>query len=421
VNPTLVDPKRKAGRALSIEGPVAGLGVRRRIEIEGGRIARVADPCGRADLILDDRHRIFPGFIDGHVHAREDPTGRDRFKEDFLSAGLAAIRGGVVAFAEMPNNPAPPIDDGSYEAKESLAARCPVDVILYAGIRAGSRPLSKRVPYKAYLGATTGTVGFRDADEAREALAPYAGCWVTFHAESPLGSIGAGRPGDSRPPEDEVEGIDLALRLARELGLRPHIAHVSTEAGLDRIRAARRDGFPVTCEVTPHHLFFDRTSRPRFLRAPWLFMNPPLREPSDRAALLAALAGGEIDWVATDHAPHLPQDKDGGAAGVPGLDTLGGFASWLIAERISEARVAEAFAGAPGRFLELFRPEGWGRIAEGSVASLTVLGLGVPWTVGAADLRTRCGWSPFEGITLPGDAAWTIVRGIAHPAASARG
>ncbi|MBN1420354.1 MAG: amidohydrolase family protein [Planctomycetes bacterium] len=423
MNPILHDPKRKAGRSISIEGVLAGVAARRRIEIEDGCIAAVLDPNGRANLVLDDSHRIFPGFVDGHVHAREDATGRHRHKEDFRSAGLAAIRGGVVAFAEMPNNPEPPVDEPSYAAKEALTAHCPVDVILYAGIRAGTRPLARPVPYKAYLGPTTGTLGFRDAGEAREALAPYAGCWVTFHAESPLAEGGTGRGArseDGRSPEAEEEGIALALSLARDLSLHAHVAHVSTAAGLDRIRAARRGGLAVTCEVTPHHLFFDRASRPRFARAAWLTMNPPLREPSDRAALLQALADGEIDWVATDHAPHLASEKDRGAAGVPGLDTLGGFAAWLLAEGLSEVRLAEAFSGAPGRFLDRFRPEGWGRIEPGAIGSLTILRVDAPWTVRAEDLRTRCGWSPFEGVSLPGDAAWTVVRGIPYASPARR-
>ncbi|MDP9249546.1 MAG: amidohydrolase family protein, partial [bacterium] len=105
---------------------------RGRIEIDqSGTISKIGSPTGVADFVFKDE-LIFPGFIDLHVHAREDTSHKEDYKEDFKTAGEAAINGGVVAFAEMPNNPEPPVNDKSYEDKKSLTKNCEVPVLLYA-------------------------------------------------------------------------------------------------------------------------------------------------------------------------------------------------------------------------------------------------------------------------------------------------
>src|ERR1700751_3925860 len=139
-----------------IEGLLADIdGVRHgQVLIENGVIAAVGADLGKAQHVFDDGCLVFAGMGDVHIHAREDVTGRDNHKETFATAAAAALHGGVIHVADMPNNPAAPVDEESYAAKERLVAEAnlPVAFTLYAGIGPGTRPLGRRVPYKAYMG-----------------------------------------------------------------------------------------------------------------------------------------------------------------------------------------------------------------------------------------------------------------------------
>ena len=152
------------------------------------------------------------------------------------------------------------------------------------------------------------------------------------------------------------------------------------------IRAARARGLPVTAEVTPHHLFFDVESITPTNR-PWMQMNPPLRSPADRAAMLEALRDGTADYLATDHAPHTIAEKERGISGQPHLDTCGPFVTWLLVEQgFTPERIAAICSANPGVFVNAFRPEKYGRLAPGYVGALTVLDLRRPTTVRREDL-----------------------------------
>ena len=148
----------------------------------------------------------------------------------------------------------------------------------------------------------------------------------------------------------------------------------------------------------------------------WLQINPPLRGPEDRLQIIEALRTGEIDYLATDHAPHTIEEKSVGTSGVPHLDTYGAFAAWLIAEQaFTPEDIARVCAFNPGKFVRPFLPAGfglgYGRIEGGYVGSLTIVDPAKPYTVTRESLRTKCGWSPFEGHTLPGSVRYTVVRG----------
>src|SRR5258708_1442821 len=139
-----------------IEGLLADIdGIRYgQVAIEQGVIAAVGGGLGKADHVFPESCLIFAGMGDIHIHAREDVTGEQNYKETFATAAAAALHGGVVHVADMPNNPAAPIDDASYTAKENLvaAARLPITFTLYGGVGPGTRPLTRKVPYKAHMG-----------------------------------------------------------------------------------------------------------------------------------------------------------------------------------------------------------------------------------------------------------------------------
>ncbi|HEY4508163.1 MAG TPA: amidohydrolase family protein [Candidatus Paceibacterota bacterium] len=396
------------------------------IDTGTGLINEVKSPTKQCDLNLPSDCVVFPGFVDTHVHGREDTTGTENYKEDFVTLGLAALNGGVVHVAEMGNNPLPPTDDSTYAAKEDLTKKSAVPVTLYAMMGPGTRPLRRKVPYKLCHARTTGAndIIFFPSRASIEATAErYAGEVVCHHPED--SEILKARAEEllherKRPPEAEVSAIDFALYLTRKHKFKKsRLCHCSVCTGIQNATAAKKRGMPVTCEVAPHHLFFDLSMVTNENR--WrMQMNPPLRTPEDRQFCINALRWGDIDALATDHAPHTDEDrKVRRTSGHPHLDTLGAFVTWLmVTHKFSPPDIARICCARPAEFLNEFLPlsfgRGYGKIAAGFMGSLTVLNLNRPVTVAKENLRTKCGWSPFEGITFPGSVEYTVVRGQVH-------
>ncbi len=383
-----------------------------RVEIDRktGLIQTVGEPLGEADLIVE-KGFIFPGFVDLHIHAREDASGQQTYKEDFESAAQAAAHGGVVCAADMPNNSTAPITSETYLVKKDLCKDKAIDFLLYAGIGPGAKPLSFPVPYKVFMGPSVGYLFFKNFKQLEETIKSYRGCSISFHCENP-----AMIREDERPPQAEISAIEFALKLIQIYNLRGNICHCSTKEGIEKIREAKRRGARVTCEVTPHHLYFDESmlqgSPPPLLPKKWWRVNPPLRSPKDRKALLKALLDGTIDYLASDHAPHTKEEKEKGLSGMPHLDTYGAFCTWLMAEQnFKPEDIARVCSYNPGLFVNNFSREKCGKIEKGYLASFTILDLETPTIVSAKDLKTKCKWSPFEGIAFPGSVQYTIHRG----------
>ena len=382
-----------------------------------GLIEHVGPTEGRSDIDTTGC-LIFPGFGDIHIHAREDSSGTQTYKEDFASASAAAINGGVVHVADMPNNPIAPIDDRTYAAKEALTSSSAVHITLYAGIGPNTSPLKRHVPYKAFMGPSVGDLFFTSQAQLESVIANYRGKNVSFHCEDPEileANKHAPTHEQKRPASAEISATEFALHLIEKYELVGKLCHYSTRGGLEKILAARARGLRVTLEVTPHHLYFDDSMLTENNRLS-LQMNPPLRSPEDRLALIAALKRGDIDYIATDHAPHTLAEKIKGASGVPHLDTYGAFATWLMAgHNFSAQDIARICAFNPGQFVREFLPtsfgEGYGRIAPGYVGSLSILNLNHPYKVSRDSVKTKCGWSPFEGHIFPGSVHSTIIRG----------
>ena len=390
------------------------------INTDTGLIESVGPCTGQSDIDLSGCI-IFPGFGDIHIHAREDAGGTQTYKEDFATISAAAIHGGVVQVADMPNNPVAPIDDASYSTKEQLTKKSAVTITLYAGIGPQTRPLNRHVPYKAFMGPSVGDLFFSSKQQLEDVIVNYRGKNVSFHCEDPA-ILEANKDAPlhelKRPASAEISATEFALYLIEKYDLVGKLCHYSTRDGLPLIAAAKARGVKVTCEATPHHLFFD-TSMITPENRQWLQMNPPLRSEEDRIALIAALKSGLVDYVATDHAPHKLDEKIAGASGVPHLDTLGAFATWLMAEQeFSPTDIARVFAHNPGQFVREFLPQslgkGFGLIAPGYVGSLTVLDPKRPYLVTRDSVKTKCGWSPFEGYILPGSVRYTVIRGKSY-------
>ena len=382
-----------------------------------GLITRVGEETGGSDIDTTGC-LIFPGFGDIHIHAREDASGEQMYKEDFATMSAAAVHGGVVQVADMPNNVIAPVNDLLYAQKEKLTAKSDVHVTLYAGIGPETHPLTRHVPYKAFMGPSVGDLFFTSAEQLEQAIARYRGRNVSFHCEDPIimdAHRSAPTHEERRPAQAEVSATAFALELIERYDLQGKLCHYSTREGLPMILAAKRRGVRVTAEVTPHHLFFDSSMLTDKNRL-WLQMNPPLRAPEDRLAMIEALRRGDIDYVATDHAPHSHEEKRQGHSGVPHLDTLGAFATWLMREHnFTQQDICRVFATRPGEFVREFLPpslgEGFGRLAAGYAGSLTILHMNTPYAVTRDSVKTKCAWSPFEGFTFPGSVRATVLLG----------
>jgi dihydroorotase len=440
----LVDPA--AGR----EGPGE-------IVVVDGRLEAVTWLEGSEADGIDDRGVIVaPGFIDLHVHLRE-PGNEDA--ETVASGLAAAAHGGFTTVCVMPNT-TPALDEPGVLARiraAGVASGSSVELLAHGAVTVG-----RDGETLAALGelADAGVVGFSDdgapvasASILRSALA-YAGALglpivdhpeergLTEGAEANDGFVATvlGLRGWPVAAEGAAVARDLAVLadVVRDVpGARLHLTHVSTAGALDLIRRAKAAGLPVTCDVTPHHLAltdewvagarrwaWDASGDPwrddAMTAAPYdssLRVNPPLRAPEDAAAVLAALADGTADAVATDHAPHTEVDKavefGSAATGISGIETaLGLLLATVDAGKLPLARAIESLTTGPSRVLAgRSRRNGSVGLVEGAPADLVVFDRSDPWLVTAESLTSRGKNSPLLGRELPGRIIVTFAGG----------
>jgi dihydroorotase len=211
------------------------------------------------------------------------------------------------------------------------------------------------------------------------------------------------------PAAAESVCVARDVQIAELTGARLHIAHLSAKASLEQVRFAKKSGLHVTCEVTPHHFTLideDVTYDSRFK------MNPPLAAREDRESLLAGLADGTVDAIATDHAPHEPAIKDvefdKAPFGILGFETAIGLAleQLVHTNRIPLMRMVELFTTGPARVLGKER-----KLAPGEPADVTIFSLDRPWTYSVKGSASKSRNSPFDGRTFKGGSAATVVAG----------
>ena len=383
--------------------------------IEGETIAAVGPALSvlAGTRVVDaDGLLVFPGLIDPHVHLRE-PGGEH--KEDFTSGTCAALAGGFTTVLAMPNTQPPITDQETLARTLALAASKAVcDFGFFAGATADNATevagLGEAVGLKLYMGSSTGSLLVADLAGQVAHFEHYPGL-IAVHAEDEeavahFAERGAAR-GQRRPPLCAALAVARALVLADHFQHRLHICHVTTGAELALIRDAKARGVPVTCEVTPHHLFLTDADEARL--GPLGRMNPPLRSQEEGEALWANL--DIVDNLATDHAPHTLEEKRNPTppAGVPGLETALPLLLTAVHDgRLSLRKVARLTSVGPAAIYGLPHK---GRIAPGHDADLTLVDPDVEWTIGERPLFTRCGWSPFEGDKVKGRVERVFLRG----------
>jgi dihydroorotase len=417
----------RGGRVLD---PAGGVDRVRNILVDKGKIVRLISPrtpvpreFRGADEIDASGRLVVPGLIDMHVHLRE--PGHE-YKETIASGCDAAAAGGITAVVCMPNTE-PPNDNASVTEFILQKARSHGGVIVYP---AGAISAGQKGETLAEMGdmKAAGAVAFTDdgrpvmnAGLMRCALeyADGLGLPIISHCED-LALKGRGQMNEGanstrfglRPIPPQVEEVMVArdIALCELTGARLHIAHVSAEASLRHIRAAKKRRLRVTAETAPHYLWLDDGAVAGYDTN--TKVNPPLRSQSDVEALRRALRDGTLDAVATDHAPHSPVEKEVeyevASPGVIGLETSLGLVLRLVNENVITLKRAIALmTSGPARALGL----PGGTLSPGADANITIIDLDREWTVEPSSFASRSRNTPFAGWQLKGRAAATIVRG----------
>jgi len=384
-----------------------------------GTGARVVDAGGLVAL---------PGFVDLHTHLRE--PGRED-TETIATGSAAAALGGYTAVFAMANTD--PVADTAVVVEHVWRRGREVGLVDVHPV--GAVTVGLRGERLAELGAMAASAAgvrmfsddgrcvgdpllMRRALEYSTALDAVIAQHAEDHrltdgAQAHEGEVAArlGLTGWPAAAEESIIARDCLL--ARDAGARLHVCHVSTAGSAELLRWFRANGVRVTAEVTPHHLLLDHERLPGF--DPVYKVNPPLRAPDDVQALRRALADGVIDCVATDHAPHAPQDKDcewsAARPGMLGLQTAlsvvvqtmvrTGMLDWRgVAAVLSERPAAVAGLTDQGRPLEVGEP-----------ANLVLVDPQATWTVRGADLASLSGNTPYEAMLLPATVVTTVLRG----------
>lgn len=386
------------------------------IVIEDGRIAEITETTIQPDPSVSETIDasgclVLPGVIDSHVHFRE-PGLTD--KADIASESRAAAAGGVTTYFDMPNTVPQTTALEALEEKFRLAAeKSRVNYSFFFGATNDNLPLidrldATRIPgVKLFMGSSTGNM-LVDRREALERIFSTVKMPVMAHCEDTSiinRNMEEARRSDPRFPDVSLhplirsaeacyESTSLAVSLARRYGTRLHVAHLTTARELELFAP----GDPqITAEATVGHLFFTDEDYARL--GSRIKVNPAVKTRNDRDALRRALLDGRITTIGTDHAPHLPEQKQGGcdkaASGMPMIQ----FSLVTMLELVDDGvlpveRMVELMCHAPAR---LFGVRDRGFLQPGCWADIVIVSPKQPWTVTPDVIRSRCGWSPMEG------------------------
>ena len=405
------------------------------LRIRDGRIAEIGSglAAGRDETVVDAAgRRLLPGMIDDQVHFREPGL---EYKADMAIESAAAVAGGLTSFMDMPNTNPPTLDSAALEDKYRRAAgRVWGNHGFYLGasndnieaIRALDPLTAPGI--KVFMGASTGNMLVDDPETLdaifREAPTPIiTHCEDTPTIDANLAAFKA-KYGENIPVECHpdirsreacIKSTRLALELARRHDTRLHVLHISTADELALFEhgpLVRADGSRkrITAETCIHFLRFDRSDYARLGNL--IKCNPAIKDPADREALIEALCNDAIDVLATDHAPHTWEEKQRPYAQAPSGLPLVQYALLAALElvhegRLDTARVVQKVSHAPA---QLFDVAERGFLREGYFADLVLID-DTPLTVRREDVLSKCGWSPFEGMTFRSRIACTWVNG----------
>ncbi|MFZ3005626.1 MAG: dihydroorotase [Phenylobacterium sp.] len=401
-----------AGRGLSDVG------------VRAGKIVAIGDLSqASAGEVFDAKGlAVLPGVIDTQVHFREPGL---EWKEDLESGSRAAVLGGVVAVFEMPNTEPTTTDPDSLADKLVRARhRMHCDHAFYVG---GTHENAvflgelERLPgccgIKVFMGASTGSLLVQD-DEGIEQVLRHVNRRAAFHSEDeyrlaerrPLARTGDWTSHEEvRDAASALESTHRLVRIAKALGKRIHVLHVTTAEEMIFL-AANKDVASV--EVTPQHLTLTAPEAYERLKG-YAQMNPPIRNKYHQDGLWDALAAGVADVLGSDHAPHTKEEKarpyPASPSGMPGVQTLVPVMLTHVANgRLTLERFVDLTSHGANR---LFGMADKGRLAVGNDADFTIVDLKARRTIRHEDMASRVGWTPFDGFEATGWPMATIIRG----------
>ncbi|MEY3482503.1 MAG: dihydroorotase [Actinomycetota bacterium] len=394
------------------------------VAIEDGHVAEVGAELKGADTVDVAGCVVAPGFVDLHAHLRE--PGKEE-AETIETGSRAGAKGGYTALVAMPNTDPPQDSVAVIDFVREQGKRAGlVDVVPSGCITLGRKgealaPMAELAAAGVRIFTDDGN-GVQDELLMRRAMEYGKGLGITLAQHCEVSSLtkGAvmnecqcctslGLPGWPSVAEELMVFRDIEL--ARLTGARVHFLHLSTARSVELVRAAKRDGLPVTAEVTPHHLSLDETRLTTFDTV--FKVNPPLRSLNDIAALRAGVLDGTIDALATDHAPHPRRDKelslDQAPPGMLGLETALGVALGVL--KVDLAHLVRVMSINPARIAGIADRHGRD-VQPGAPANLVVFDPTTTWTVEPDKLASKSRNTPYAGMTLRGKVRHTMLDGV---------
>ena len=413
----------KGGRVIDADGERAA-----DVLVVDGRIAAVGDDLSAGTVLDASGCIVGPGLVDLHTHLRQ--PGKEE-AETIETGARAAALGGYTAVLAMPNT-TPAIDCAAVVREVlELGRSAPCDVLTSGAItvgRAGEQlaPMAEMAALGVTLFTDDGT-GVQDDRLMRRALEYAAGLDVTLAQHCEVSSLSEGTcmhegewsarlglPGQPSEAEELMVMRDIAL--ARLTGARVHFQHMSTAGSVAMIAAAKAGGLSITSEATPHH--FTLTDECCASYDPTFKVHPPLRSSNDVAAVKDGLAATTLDAIATDHAPHAPEEKerpfDHAPPGMLGLEYALALAFTELVDGgtgMTEADVLAAMSWRPAAIARM--ADHGNRIVEGAAANLCVIDPGLRWTIDDSGGASRSRNVPYVGRTVRGKVRHTVLHGEA--------
>jgi dihydroorotase-like cyclic amidohydrolase len=327
-----------------------------------------------------------PGLVDPHVHLRYGSPQKETFETGSVSAIAGGFAGGIL---DMPNNTVPITTPEALQEKIDRAGqKIYCDVGFYFGATAESTKYFGQIidqvfALKTYMDETTGELLVEKAEDLNQIFASWPRKKpIVVHAEG--------------------KTLETAIKQARLNNQKLHVAHVATKEDLEMIRKAKEEGLPVTSEVTPHHLFLSEENAREL--GPFGLMKPTLKTRKDVDALWEGIDRGIIDIIATDHAPHTKEEKlsNNPPYGIPGLETALPLLLTAVDQgKLTLDQVVKLTSTNPKRIFGIREsPETFIEVDSKD-----------PWVIDSKKLKTKCGWTPFEGWKVSGRVKRVVLRG----------
>jgi dihydroorotase len=402
------------------------------VAVDEGKIVKVAKKTNlppASEKIDTQGNFILPGLIDMHTHLRDQ---KQAYEEDFTTGTAAAVAGGITLCADMPNNEPVTMDAETLKERMRVAAnKILTNVAFYSAFPTGLHEISSivdqgAVGFKLFMTKQIGGIDIDSDDVIEKAFqqTQKSQVPVAVHAEDKtlLESvkkelIRTGQGGidaylKAHSPLVEEKAVNRILGLVEKTKVQAHFCHISSELGLDAMMRRKESGLPVSCEVTAHHLLLSSSDLKRY--GTIALCDPPVRGKADVAALWEALRNGLIDIIASDHAPHLLEEKKAESIWdvKPGFPNLEAIIPLILneinKEHLSIADLIRLMAEKPA---EIFHLTLRGRLEKGYNADITIVDMHREHRIDASKFYSKAKYSPFDGWKLKGKPIKTFVNG----------